>query len=180
MKALAILAMASIIATEKPAPVTAGPVSAEAFLEVAIPHVAKWEGKRNTAYLDTIANPPVFTVCYGETRGVKPGDTYTDKQCADMLGRGLLEFRTELHKAFTSTTKQTRLTPKRDTAYVSLAYNAGVYAISRSTAVRRLNAGDIAGGCQAIGWWNKAGGRVVRGLMNRRAEDVAYCMDGLA
>src|SRR5690606_28653743 len=138
MKALAILAMASIY-TLPPAVTHSGPVSEAAFLTVAIPHVAKWEGKRNTAYLDTIASPPVWTVCYGETRGVKRGDYYSDKQCADMLGRGLLEFRTELHKASTSTTKQTRLTPKRDTAYVSLAYHAGVYATSRSTAVRRLN-----------------------------------------
>lgn len=179
MKALAVLAMASIIATEKPAPVTAGPVSAEAFLEVAIPHVAKWEGKRNTAYLDRIASPPVWTVCYGETRGVKRGDYYSDKQCADMLGRGLLEFRTELHKAFTSDTKQTRLTPKRDTAYVSLAYNAGYFAIAKSTATRRLNAGDVRGGCEAIGWWTRAGNRVVRGLVNRRKDEVALCLYGI-
>lgn len=179
---IAVLAMASIY-TLPPAPSVAqahmGPVSQEAFLSVAVPLVARWEGKKNQAYLDRIASPPVWTVCHGETRGVKQGDSYSDAQCAAMLGRAILEFRRELHKAFTSVTKATRLTPKRDAAYTSLAYNAGVYAISRSTAVRRLNAGDIAGGCHAIGWWNKAGNRVVRGLVNRRAEDIAYCMKGL-
>lgn len=158
----------------------AGPVSEAEFLQEAVPLVSKWEGKRNHAYLDRIASPPRWTICHGETRGVKQGDYYTDAECAEMLGEGLLEYRSGLHKAFTPTTLQTRLTPKRDAAYVSLAWNAGVYAISRSTAVRRLNAGDIRGGCHAIGRWTKSGGRVVRGLENRRKEDVAYCLHGLA
>ena len=45
-------------------------VSVAAFLLVAVPLVAQWEGKRNAAYLDRIASPPVWTICYGETRGV--------------------------------------------------------------------------------------------------------------
>jgi GH24 family phage-related lysozyme (muramidase) len=57
--------------------------------------------------------------------------------------------------------------------------NVGIAGAGKSTATRRLNAGDIAGGCQALTWWNKAGGRVVRGLVNRRAEEFALCMDGL-
>lgn len=163
-----------------PAPSKASPVTVDQFLSEAIPLVAKWEGKKNTAYLDRIASPPVWTVCYGETRGVTRGDTYSDAECADVLGKGLLEFRRGLHRAFVPATLQTRLTPKRDAAYVSLAYNAGVHAISRSTAVRRLNAGHIAGGCKALTWWNRAGNRVVRGLVNRRADEYRLCMIGVA
>jgi GH24 family phage-related lysozyme (muramidase) len=148
-------------------------------MRVLVPLVAKWEGKKNTAYLDTIASPPVWTVCYGETRGVKRGDTYTDAQCSAMLERGLRQFRDGLHEFFTRETRDLRLTPERDAAYVSLAYNAGIYAIGKSTATRRLNAGDIAGGCSALGWWNKSGGRVVRGLVNRRADETRLCMVGL-
>lgn len=177
--ALLFLAVA-MSAAPAPGPAGAGPVSEAAFLKEAVPLVAKWEGKRNAAYLDTIASPPVWTVCYGETRGVRRGDTYTDAQCAKMLGEGLVQYRDGLHRYFTPETLQSRLTPKRDAAYVSLSWNAGVAAIGRSTAVRRLNAGDIRGGCHAIGWWNKAGGRVVRGLVNRRQEDVAYCLAGLS
>jgi GH24 family phage-related lysozyme (muramidase) len=62
---------------------------------------------------------------------------------------------------------------------VSLAYNVGVAATSKSTAVRRLNAGNIRDGCEAIGWYNRAGGRVVRGLVNRRADDTKLCLAGL-
>lgn len=160
-------------------PDVVGTVSEAEFLAVATPHVGKWEGKRNTAYLDTIASPPVWTVCFGETRGIKQGDTFTDAKCNTMLGEGLLTYRAGLHAYFTAATRAGRLTPQRDTAYVSLAYNAGILGIGKSTATRRLNAGDIAGGCAALGWWNKAGGRVIRGLVNRRTEEVAMCRIGL-
>ena len=52
----------------------------------------------------------------------------------------------------------------------------GVRAAGRSTATRRLNAGDVTGACKAITWWNKAGGRVIRGLVNRRTEDQTMCL----
>jgi lysozyme len=151
-----------------------------AFLDIGVPYVGKWEGLRLNAYLDRIASPPVWTVCYGETKGITGGMSFSKSQCDDMLARELLSYRSRLHLAFTLDTKAMRLPVDRDVAYTSLAYNAGVSAISKSTAVRRLNAGDIAGGCEAIGWWNKGGGRVIRGLVNRRTEDVAKCMIGVA
>jgi GH24 family phage-related lysozyme (muramidase) len=153
---------------------------ADSFLAVGVPYVGKWEGLRLEAYLDRIASPPVWTVCYGETKGISGGMSFSKRQCDDMLARELLSYRSRLHVAFTDDTKAKRLPVHRDVAYTSLAYNAGVSAISKSTAVRRLNAGDIAGGCEAIGWWNKAGGRIIRGLVNRRTEDVARCMIGVA
>ena len=163
---------------EKPKPVAVGLATEAAFLEVGLPYVGKWEGLRLDAYLDRIASPPVWTVCYGETKGVTGGMSFSKRQCDDMLARELLSYRSRLHRAFTPDAKATRLPVHRDVAYTSLAYNAGVSAISKSTSVRRLNEGDIVGGCNAIGWWNKAGGRVIRGLVNRRTEDVAKCMIG--
>jgi len=176
--AVLIFAVLMSIAPEPPAAQQTGPEVTEAqFVHVATPFVAKWEGKRNKAYRDIGG---VWTVCYGETRGVRPGDTYTDAECHAMLQAGLLEYRAGLHGYFNNDTINLRLTPHRDAAYVSLAYNVGIRGAGKSTATRRLNAGDIAGGCQALGWWNKAGGRVVRGLVNRRAEETQLCMQGLA
>ena len=176
-----VLILAILMAAVPAPPPQAGQpvVSERDFLAVATPLVAKWEGKKNIAYLDTIASPPVWTVCYGETRNVKQGDRYSDAQCAAMLGAGLLTYRNGLHRYFTPETKASRLTPERDAAYVSLAYNVGIRGIGRSTATRRLNAGDIAGGCTALGWWNKAGGRVIRGLVNRRVDETRLCRMGL-
>lgn len=155
----------------------AAPASEERFTEVAVPHIGKWEGLRLTAYKDIVG---VWTVCYGETKDVRPGDTYTRAECDAMFAREVLSYRNQLHAYFAAETLAHRLPVLRDVAYTSLAYNVGVRAAGKSTATRRLNAGDIRGGCHAIGWWNKAGGRVIRGLANRRSEEVAMCLEGSA
>lgn len=147
------------------------------FLTVAVPFVGKWEGKRNHAYLDVVGVP---TICFGHTKGVQLGDHMTDAQCEELLRIELLEYREGLHRYFTAETLAGRLTPERDTALVSLAYNVGIRGAGRSTAVRRLNAGNIAGCCDALTWWNKAGGRVWRGLVLRRGDEYDLCMVGVA
>jgi GH24 family phage-related lysozyme (muramidase) len=43
-----------------------------------------------------------------------------------------------------------------------------------------LNEQRIAAACEALTWWNKAGGRVYRGLVDRRAEERDLCLEGLA
>lgn len=162
-----------------PKPVPELTVSTEAaFLVHAIPLVARWEGLRTEAYWDAYGK--VWTVCYGETVGVKKGDRYTEAECAEMLGRRILDYRAGLHRHLTAQTIATRLPATRDAAYSSLTYNIGVGAAGKSTAVRRLNEGDIAGGCEAITWWNRAGSRVVRGLVHRRADEYRLCMRGIS
>lgn len=155
-------------------------------MRVLVPLVQKWEGEHrcrddramHCAYLDIVGVP---TICFGETKGVKLGDRATNAECRAMLERRLAEdYRAGLHEYFTAETKQHRLTPERDAAYVSLSYNVGIRGAGRSTATRRLNAGNIAGGCTALTWWNKAGGRVVRGLVRRRAEEYRLCMVGVS
>ena len=147
-----------------------------ATLKIAVPFIAEKEGVRTKAYLDIVGVP---TICFGSTRGIRLGMQKTYSECLSLLRSEVAEYRHGLHKYFTSVTKQHRLTPERDTAYTSLAFNCGIRAIGRSTATRRLNNGDIKGGCQAIGWWNKAGGRVIRGLVLRRAEERALCLKGI-
>lgn len=164
------------IATPASAPAATASNDA-AFLEIAVPFVGRWEGLRLEAYLDIVGVP---TVCYGETKGVRLGDSYTKTECDEMLAREIISYRNRLRPAFTSQTLANRLPIPRDVAFTSLAYNVGVSGTSKSTAVRRLNEGSIAGACTALGWWNKAGGRVVRGLVNRRTEETELCMRGVA
>lgn len=144
-------------------------------LKVAVPFIAREEGKRNRAYQDIVG---VWTICYGSTRGVSAGMVKTDAECLDLLGNEVAEYREGLHRYFSVDTISHRLTPHRDAAYTSLAFNAGIRAIGRSTATRRLNAGDIAGGCDALTWWNKAGRRVIRGLVARRTRERDLCLKG--
>jgi GH24 family phage-related lysozyme (muramidase) len=170
-----LLVLASVIAASQ----LAAQTTQRATMQILVPLLVKWEGLENHAYLDRIAVPPLWTICSGHTKGVKQGDYMTDAQCADLLGREAVEYREALHVYFTPETLSQRLPPERDAAYVDLAYNAGVRGAGRSTATRRLNAGDVAGGCQALTWWNKAGRRVVRGLVRRRSDEYRLCMMGL-
>lgn len=144
----------------------------------AVPLIAKWEGKRNEAYLDTIARPPVWTICYGHTITAEPGMVLTDAQCEQLLNEESEQYWWGVREAFSEVTILTRMPPTRGAAYTSFAYNVGVTGASRSTAVRRLNAGNVVGACEALGWWNKAGGRVIRGLVNRRADETKMCLIG--
>ena len=156
--------------------VRAAPPSEAATLEVAVPFIAQEEGERLEAYLDIVGVP---TIGSGSTRGVKLGMKITREESRALLRREVIEYREGLHRYFTAATINSRLTPRRDAAYTSTAFNCGIAAIGKSTATKRLNAGNIAGGCEALTWWNKAGQRVIRGLASRRERERALCMMGL-
>lgn len=145
-------------------------------LRVAVPLIAKWEGLRTSAYLDVVGVP---TICYGSTRGVKLGMRKSVEQCNELLRDEVAEYRLGWLSYVSERAYKYWLPATRDAAYTSLAYNVGVTAAGRSTATRRLNKGNIKGGCQAIGWWNRAGGRVLLGLVNRRSDETRLCLVGV-
>jgi lysozyme len=144
-----------------------------ALMAAAVALVGAWEGLRTVAYRDIVGVP---TVCFGETRGVKMGDRYTADECRAMLGDGLIEFETGMRRCLRS---PDTIPEKSYVAFLSLSYNIGTGAFCGSTLARLVNAGDIRGACDQIPRWNRAGGRVVKGLVNRRADEHRICLDGL-
>ena len=139
----------------------------------AIALVAGWEGLRTKAYLDAVKIP---TVCFGETRGVKLGDSYTAQQCKTMLGNRLVEFEMGMRKCL----KNPDAVP--DGAYVaalSLSYNIGTGAFCRSSVRKLLDAGQIRAACDAFRRFTRAGGMRLQGLVNRREAERAICLNGL-
>jgi lysozyme len=145
-----------------------------AVMAAAVALVGAWEGVRTVAYRDIVGIP---TVCFGETRGVKMGDRYTMEECRTMLGDALVEFETGMRKCLTN---PDAVPDKPYVAFLSLSYNIGTGAFCKSTVARKANVGDILGACNAISAWNKAGGKVVKGLTNRRAEEQNLCLEGAA
>jgi lysozyme len=143
------------------------------LLAAAIALVGAWEGVRTVAYKDIVGVP---TVCFGETRGVRMGDRYTMDECRAMLGDGLVEFEAGMRKCLT---RPDAVPEKAYVAFLSLSYNIGIGAFCKSTVARKANAGDVRGACDAILAWNRAGGRVVPGLVNRRADERRICLSGL-
>lgn len=151
-------------------------VTAGAFTAAAVAFVGPWEGQKTEAYLDRIANPPVWTVCYGETRGVQRGDRYTPEQCKAMLAVALQEYHDDLAKCIPALPQQS---VEVRVALSSWAYNVGVGAGCSSTLAKRANAGRWKEACDQLLRWDKAGGVTVRGLTNRRQAEHRLCLSGL-
>lgn len=130
--------------------------------------VAVWEGKSNDPYDDLIGTA---TVCYGETN--VPMRRYTDAECEALLADSLDKYAKDVRKLSPG------LKGNQLIAAVSVTYNVGSAAYARSTARRRFNAGDLRGGCEALTWFDRAGGRTVKGLQRRRAAEYRICIRGL-
>ena len=161
----------SYLDEQVPVSYTEGP----AFDQASFDLIARWEGLRNHAYQDIVG---VWTICYGHIKTAFSGQFKTDRECKDLLVREINEYRDEIVPCFSQATLSERMTVWRFAAYTSLSFNVGPERTCRSTATRRVNRGDIKGGCEALTWWNRAGGRVVRGLVNRRAEEKEHCLRG--
>jgi lysozyme len=58
-------------------------------------------------------------------------------------------------------------------ALISFAYNVGLAALAGSTLLRLLNAGDAAGASRQFQRWSRANGKVLSGLVRRRAAEQA-------
>lgn len=144
-----------------------------AITAAAIALVGGFEGLRTVAYRDVVGIP---TVCFGETRGVKMGDRYTVDECKGMLGDAIGDFETGMRACLTNPDK---IPDNPYVAFLSVSYNIGTRAFCGSTIARKANAGDLRGACNAIPAWNRAGGKVVKGLTSRRAEEQKLCLEGI-
>lgn len=130
--------------------------------------IAVHEGYRENAYLDIVGVP---TIGFGTTENVKIGDK-TDPVAA--LQRVFVDA-----QKFEGAVKQcitVPLTQNEYDSFLSLSYNIGSGAFCRSTLARKLNSGDYKGACDEILRWNRAGGKVVRGLTIRREKEHKQCL----
>ena len=143
-------------------------VAALAVSAAALVGIATHEGYRGEAYKDAVGIP---TIGYGETAGVKMGDKTTPERALVQL----LES-TEKHADAIRQCIHVPLYQHEFDAYISLAYNIGTGAFCKSTLVKKLNQGDYTGACNEIRRWNKAGGKVLPGLVKRREAEYEMCM----
>lgn len=144
-----------------------------AALALAVTFIGGWEGSKTKAYKDIVG---VWTVCYGETRGVKPTDTYTQAECDAMFATAIGEY----EKKFDSlVTTKTDIPVATKIAFVSWTYNVGEGNAKKSTLIKKVNLGKLEEACDELLKWNRAGGKVVKGLTNRRIDERELCLWGL-
>ena len=112
-----------------------------------------------------------WTIGYGSTGPeVTPDTVWTLQQAEASLDSHLLHFSVGVIKLSPILIKQPA---RRLAAIISFAYNCGLGNYRISTLKKRVDAQDWAGACEEIVKWNKAAGRVLRGLTLRREAEAA-------
>ena len=130
------------------------------------------EGYVPTPYLDVAG---VETVCYGHTGSdIKPGKTYTEKECRFLLDKDLSNVAAQIDPYITRPIPDTTRA-----ALYSFAYNVGPARFKKSTLLTLLNEGYTAGAGDQLRRWVYAGGKKWKGLMNRREIERDVCMWGV-
>lgn len=131
--------------------------------------IKRWEGCKLKAYK---CSAGVWTVGYGLTTNaglieVGPDTTITQEEADWYLEKTIENFLAEIKPAITAPINENELG-----AFTSLAYNIGPTAFRKSSALRHFNAGNKDRVPTSIRMWRKAGGKVVKGLVNRREAEV--------
>lgn len=119
------------------------------------------------AYPDPGTGGAPWTIGWGATgRGVTPRTVWTQKQCDDRLTSDLLRYASDVRDAL----GQAPTTQAQFDAMVCFHYNTG--AIRRATLTRLHRAQNYRGALAEFARWNRAGGRVMKGLVRRRAAEA--------
>ena len=143
-------------------------VTSLALSAVALVGIAVHEGYEGSAYQDIVG---IWTIGFGTTEGVRPNQTITPVTALQRKLTDVQKFEGALKQCVTVPLSQNEYD-----AYISLAYNIGSGAFCNSTLVRLLNQGQYDMACQQILRWNRAGGQVVQGLVNRRQAEYKLCI----
>ena len=126
--------------------------------------IKRFEGLRLTAYRDSVG---VWTIGYGHTKGVRRWHRITRRQANNFL-------RQDVRWAERAVNRYVRvcLNQSQFDALVSWTFNLGSGNLRRSTMLKRINARRWSRvPCEMIRW-NRAGGRVLRGLVRRRKAEA--------
>ena len=129
--------------------------------------IKKFEGCELEAY-QCSAN--VWTIGYGHTKDVEEGDTISKEEAEEMLVEELHEYENYVNKYVNVALSQNQFD-----ALVSWVYNLGPANLKASTMLKVLNDGKYEEVPYQMKRWNKAGGKVLDGLVRRReAEALLY------
>ncbi|MDZ4306433.1 lysozyme [Allopontixanthobacter sp.] len=125
------------------------------------------------AYPDPGTGAEPWTLGWGATgAGVAPDTIWTQQECDDRLASDLRRYAADVSDALGgSPTTQAQFD-----ALVCFHYNTG--AIRRATLTRLHRAQDYAGAQAEFFRWNRAGGRVMKGLTRRRAAEAKLYSGG--
>jgi len=114
----------------------------------------------------------VWTVGYGATRSSTGGPIDLDMEpISEIEAEALLVRDLETSEGWISRLIKTALTENQYSALTSFTFNVGAGALQRSTLRMKLNRGEFQGAADEFPKWRIAGGRILAGLVRRRAAE---------
>lgn len=140
--------------------------------------IKQWEGFYPQAYPDPGSRDGTpWTVGYGTTKiggvPVKKGQTISEAEAGRLLSIELTRVAAQVERLV-----KVPLFDNQFGALVSFTYNVGDDAFANSTLLKRLNAGDYESVPAQLARWNKNDGKVMTGLVNRRAAEAGLWAKG--
>jgi lysozyme len=138
------------------------------WLTLAVAIAKQYEGCKLVAYPDPASGGAPWTIGYGATGpGTTRGTVWTQEQAdADLVAR-MTNIGTLVDDMVTAI-----LTDNQKAALCDFAYNLGETALRGSTLLRLLNAELYSAAAAQFAVWNKAGGKIMPGLVHRRAAET--------
>ena len=129
--------------------------------------IKKFEGCELKAYQDSV---DVWTIGYGHTKGVEDGQEITQEEAEEMLASELDEYEGYINDLVECDLEQCQFD-----ALVAWVYNLGPTNLRSSTLLKRLNSNDLEDVPNQIKRWNKAGGKVLNGLVRHPSGTTCPC-----
>ena len=130
--------------------------------------IKEFEGFRANAY---VCPAGVWTIGYGHTANVKPGDYVSKKVGEEYLRDDLVYFEAAVKDLI-----EAKLSQLQFDALVSFSFNCGAGALGGSTMRKRLNAGENV--CKVLKEelpkWVKGDGETLPGLVRRREAEIEH------
>ena len=123
-----------------------------------------FEGLRLEAYQDSVG---VWTIGYGHTKGVTASMKITESQANNLLKTELIEYQNYINSMVNISLDQCQFD-----ALVCWVYNLGPTNLKNSTLLTLLNQGVKFQIPDQIRRWNRAGGKVLKGLVRRREAEA--------
>lgn len=131
--------------------------------------VARYEGCRLEAYLCPAGK---WTIGYGHTQGVKPGDRLTSQEAArELLKKDLEKYESYVNEFVGKGIISFPLNQNMFDALTSFCYNCG-----KGNLQKLVSGRDAATVGSKMLLYNKGGGKVLAGLVRRREEESALFM----
>lgn len=130
--------------------------------------IRRWEGLRLKAYPDPGTGGDPWTIGYGHTgKDVRPGLVITNERANELLAADLLRFERGVAALAPI------CTDNQFSALVSFAFNVGLGNLEESTLLRMHRDGQYGAAQKQFGRWTRAAGKVLPGLVKRRADEAA-------